>query len=928
MTPRQMNRRPLLTPSNAVRISGLVAVLAAGAMTGCSSNAQWTSQNFTKYKAPVQDTPEQQAALASETLDPAMVASPYTPEQYFMDAQSAQLQHEWLSEAWNASADHEARRTAAQAEALRIQAGQSASFSEADYEQSGFQSRHQIELAEAQKLHGVFQAKLTELDTHADAQGVANNAEQIRQEALLFAAQKEWSSEVEKLAAEGSTNFARAQAEHQSMLAERNAVSERGTSEIKKMGQLVELTEQRAEAQVAQKRQNAKTTQEQTAARAAELRQQIKTTREKTQARVAELRQQAVSSQQQGVAHASEMRARAVAIEEQDVDETYRLMLSASEAQFAQSQAEAERLFSEADALETSLEAEVTRRISDASQSLGIDRTDFEEAMASIENFVQHGRAEVASKRVGASTVEKTARAEFVKAEATARAEKLRETATHQQELAEKEQKKIQAEAEAEAARVEASYFAMLAQQAKQGSVNRPGATQDRDPGASNNDASPVLSDAAPKGENMDPKHVAAFKAALAQASSLRKSADAEELALFATAEERRRSFEAWFTQREAGYEQQMAEANRFEQQTKAKINNFVAQAESMLKNATAQLGRNQMTAEAERRDALASITNMRADALATDKKTTALHTQLSAESLAAERNGASQVRSMEVILASTEQRGAAQASRYVAEANALERSQRAVVAQMQQEIRSAQQMLQSELAKLDQQAESFISVAEASFNENRAIVTAMGEINEATFDQLAAANEASARMNEAEVAYLRDLNLANQLVAEAAVDRVLANAEADLDIANSFDVAKRASISADTAIANYTVMEQWAIAMANEETTKARFDSRIVQTLAQRNSAYADLYEQNQQSRLRLQQAMATAATYDELSRRAMTNFTQRAEDFAIAAQDNWYSALAQPTAFATPQDPAQLEAQVGAYFNSPVVDVPINDD
>lgn len=919
-------RRPSFVTGRTVQISTLVTALAGlSALSGCSTSSP--RQDFTNYSVPAQDTPEQRAAMADAIIDESRMQGAFTTEEYYTDAAGVQLPHEWLTEAWNATADHQARRASAQAESVRIRSNEDSSFGVADFEMQGFMSRHEIELAEAQKLEGVFDAKLQELDAHADAQDMANAAEQSRQQSLLDAAVLEWNSEVEKLSAEGQSAWASAQAEYERMLVERSSVEQRGNSEVQRMRRLAELTEARAAAQVAQLRQDARTTTEQTTARVEELRQQVQTTTDQTAARVADLRQQSRSASTQGQAHSSEMRARAVAIEEQDVDETFRLMMSAAEARFTQAQAESERLFSEADALENNLGAEMTRRFADAEQGLEIDRTDFEEAVKSIESFVEHGRAEVALKRVRAMTIEKSARAEFVKAEATARANALRETAEHQFELAEAEQERLEAEARAEAARVEAAYFAMLAEQAKKGSVERPGATNRETPGANANDANPEFAEAAPKAERVDPKHVAAFKAGLSSAQSMRKTADAEELALFATAQERQRSFEAWFDQREASFEESVAEADRFGRQTQAKINHFVAQAESMLQNATAELGRAQMTAEAERRDALASIQTMRADAVATDKKTVALKTQLTAEADATERNGASQVRSLNVILASTQQRGQAEAARMFAQADALEEDQRAVVAQMNQEIRSTERSLRAELAMLDQQAQSFFQVADASFQENRAIITAMGEINDATFEQLAAANEANARIDQAEVAYLRDLNLANQLVAEAAVERVMANADADLNVARSYDFAQRASIDAGSAIAEASVREQWAIAGANEQTTRALFDSRIVSTLAQRNSDYADLYQQNQQSRMRLQQAMASAAAYEELSRRAMTNFAERSEDFTVAAQQNWYSQLANPAPFGAPENAQNLNAEAEALFNGAIVNVPIED-
>jgi hypothetical protein len=913
------NRIHFAAGRGTVYITALVAGLAASTMTGCSIGGTTTQNNeFAKYRSPAQNTTEQKAAMADAWIDETQTVGTETPESFVTDAQRVQLPQRHLSEAWDSSAETQARRAAAQSQAVTAAADASAAFSAADARQQQAFSQRDISQAEAERLEQVYAAKIAEESIRTAAQQNAFVAEADRQDEILDAAVKEWRSDVEKMRAEADAEWGRAQAEYERMLAERDAVELRGGAQIDQMKTVAERTSERASAKVRALRAEADSIAEQTDARSGELAQSIRTTEQEARARAAQLREQMKAARVDGEARAAELRARAVALEEQDVDETFSLSMTAAEARFAQTKAEADRLFEEAGSLEETLQAEISRRISTSGKLFEIDQTDYQEAIGAIDAFVEHGKGEVAIQRVKADRIERDARAEFIKAEAAARAGAVNETTRHQNTLAEEEAKRLRAEAQAEAARIRAEHLAMLAEQRKRGEVTLPGKTQPVAPGARSTDANPEFSKAPKTAERLDPKHVASFKGAIAEAQRIRMQADADERALFADAEQRRTSFGAWWEQRKAAHEASVAETNVYQRQTRAQIEQFVVEAESLLKNATAELGNAKMHAEAQRREALAMITNLRAEADAIDKKSRAMVTQLTAQAEAAERNGQSELRSLEVVKTSTKKRGEAMAAKLVAEADALEMSQQAVVAQMREEIKAAQKVLASEIVKLEQAAQSYLAVAEATYNEDLSEVAMMERVHEANAEEFAAVNDARRRMHEADIAYMRNVNSANQLMAQAAVQRVMADAEMRLDVAQSKDTVARASIIRDHAIATATVDEQFTVADAEDRATRAIFESRISSTLADRNRSYADIYLENQQANARREQAIAAAAAYRELSNRAIAMLNEQNSAFNTAAQENWYSELALPEALPVPAGVRAQGQEADALFQT----------
>src|SRR5690606_22600573 len=133
--------------------------------------------------------------------------------------------------------------------------------------------------------------------------------------------------------------------------------------------------------------------------------------------------------------------------------------------------------------------------------------------------------------------------------------------------------------------------------------------------------------------------------------------------------------------------------------------------------------------AEANRNEVFARITALRGNSQTLDKKKEAQVRQLLAQADATARTGESKIASLQVQRDSTARRGEAKSRQLLAEAASLESSQRAVVAQMREDIDASRQILAAELNRLEQGAASYIAVAEANYNESRALADAFERI-------------------------------------------------------------------------------------------------------------------------------------------------------------------------------------------------------
>jgi len=895
-TARHLDRRPVF-------ITAFVAALASG-MTGCSYSGEYTA--------------EQKAARAKSSLDQAAIKGQYTQEWYDRAANDLKLPREFVSEAQDARAFEEARRAGAFADRMRADADVIEQIGRQDAELRQALTQQQIARAEADKTHKVFESKLTEMNAQASARESAFAAESRRKDAHLAATIKEWQSEIDKLRAQALTDWTQAQALHGQMLAERAAVEQRGNAELAQMIRVADLTQERAEAKSRALRTEAQTVGEQTMARVTELDQQIRSLGEKTSAAVSELRQRATSLESESAASVSEMRARAKSLEEQDIDQTFSLRLKAAEAKLDQDRAEAERLFQAADAMQHSTTAEVARILSDAQKQLEIDRTAYDEARVAIDSYVQHGKAEIAVARVEAMRLEKDARSEFIKAEAEARANAVRETSKHQHVLAEEQYERLKAQAEQEASRIATAYAEALNRQTKKGATDLPANRKQKVGSITSEAPAPTMPTASNSPAVLEPEHVARFKATLAAAAKFRTQADADERSLFATAQERQQKFDAWWSQQQTRHEAMIAQANALQTKGQAEIARMTSQADSKLRTASAVVDRSRMEAEALKREDFASIATLRARADADEKKAIAAVGQLRAQAEVTERNGQSELRALQVVRDTTRQRGESKVQRLIAEANSLEQSQRAVVAQMRAEIESGRQILSSELARLNQTASSYLAIAQATHQESVTQAETLARITEANSAQARAGHEADRQIAAADVQYMRDMTVANELVAQASVSRMLADGEANFAIAQSQDGLSRVQIAANRQINEASVQSQLAAASAHDETTRAVFASRIALTEAERNRAYAALYQQNLQNNARTQQAQAAAKAYREVSNNAVARLRDAGTRFESAAKQNWYSELAIPASYPSPDSGVELSNAANGQFNN----------
>lgn len=892
-------------------IAVLAAAGSAGGLSGCAKSTVW--------KHPNDHTTAAQAKLANVTIDPNGVQGKYTVGHYRADAEANKLPAEWLAEAAERTSVAEARRAAAQAGMVKSEADRAEFFAHADAVMHDGVRNFQVAEARGSRMESIHEAQLNEMAAYANARERSYNAETLRQGKLLDATLTEWESQLQAMKSQATNEWSSAQAEHQNMLAAREALAKRGQADIEKMIQIANLTEAQAAARVQELRQTAKTTTEQTTARLADLDKQLQTTREQVQANVSSLTQQARSLQQSSGASVAELRARGQSLQEQDVEQTYRLECQAAHASFETAKAEAEKLFQRASATEAAAMAEVSRLRADAERFGSQSNADYTDAIDAIRAYVEHGKAEIAVKRVQAESIETQCRAEFVKAEAEAIANAVREQANHQYQIAADQYAKIQAQAEAEAARVKSEYSKVLARQIAKGKVTVPGKTVQHQPGATSGDANPEINGASNKPVVVAADRVAAFQAGLAQAAMLRSQADAMEQNLFATADERRNNFEAWLTQQNAQQQELFAQADATERQSKAECARLVVMSEKLLAEATADLEQALADAEATRHTAIAQITNLHAEADAIEKKAGAQYTSLRAQADVAERNGESQIRSLAVIREATARRGQAQSQQLLAEADSVQQTQAAVVNQMKQEIASARQILNSELARMDQSAASFIAIAQAKYNESLAVAENFSKIAAANAEEIRATNTAQHAIAQADVEFLRNLKGAQEMVANAAVAKVMANAEADLMQFAAEDSFRRVQIDSQSKIAQASANEQFAVANADDYVTRALFDARIVQTQSDRNRAFAEQYLAGQQHAARTIQSLAEAERFHERSNRTMARLNEKLRQFETTAQTNWDQQLAMPGPMPTPLPTDLLRAQTTTTFNNP---------
>lgn len=894
-----------------VIITSFVASLAA-VLGGCSSSGTVSGKGSTEK--------EHLASLSMQQIPADATQGFYTAETYKTEGRQVALPDQWVSEAEFGTASIEARRAAAEAAKIQAAAGARESLAASETALTQAYSLSQSDLAHADMIANVYDARFGEQRSQIEARQMAFEAEGRRREAFLTSSISEWRAEVERMRTAAEAGWHDAMARHEKLMAERFAVANRGEATIDQMVQVAELTSRRAADKVTALRTEAQSLTDSTQAQVGELNATIHSVREQTVARVRELRQQAESLRDETISTVSELNADAAAMNDQDIGGEYGLALQQAQVAFEASLAEASGLRALAIERRMHSAAETERRLAELKQSEENTRAAYEEAMTHIDSTLKDMLSRIDVKRAEADKVERSARAAFVKAETDARVKALVAHSTHQREMAEQEFEKHRAAAEAEAAALQSKLYREIARDLKSGRVAMNPKVEQNPKAPKAGEPTPEFVGASEKTPVVEPDRIASFKTSLAQASRLRMEADADQQEAYARRDAETAQFNAWIEQANAKHEAWHARIDAFGRQSDAEIATLLSRAESIVVSAEALRERSFVVAESDKQSTMARIASLMAKASATEKKNSARVEQLLAQAETTARNGDSEVRTLEIRRDSALRRGTARSRALLAEAEALEQSQRAVVWRMESEIGAARQILASELKRMDQSAETFLAVAKANFEEQKVLADTFERISVANATELAAAHMATNKQSQADVEYLRGILAANEISAGAEVDRMVADANANLTIREAVTLAHRAEIEARERIALAAAGEQRAIADAEEQVVRSRFDSRIASTMSARDRAYADVYLDNFQQDARTRQAYADAARFDELANAAIQRLNSAARSFGRTADENWDARLAMPASFPRPADADELYRRASQSLNNGV--------
>ncbi|MGV6814583.1 MAG: hypothetical protein ACWA5W_06170 [Phycisphaerales bacterium] len=884
------------TPSSrVVRQSALflcpAALLLAAGMTGCESTSSLTRTGNDQF------TPQGQSQLATITIDPSETVGDFTPASYVEEGETFTLPQEWVAEARTGTAEIQAQRANAQAFEVYAESAYTESMAGADADlQDAFVSRD-TGYADARRTETIHNARLAQMDSQITARGVESDAKFQRQEAFLISSVKEWQAEIERMRSETEKEWSSALAKHDHMMANYQAVQERGQAEIDEMTKVADLTETRAANKVQLLRTQAQTTADQTAAEVSKLNQLINTTSEQTNAQYAELTQKAQSLDSDLSSQISTLIAQADQFEASDAAENYKLGVEDAQVNYESTLADAENIRLSADEQSMQDRAHSARLTADANAKLASAQTTFEEAQQWVSSQYAKSMADIQNTLAQAEREENIARSAFVKAETDARVAAMHEQAEHDRELAKAELEKIEAESYAHAAELQAKFSKEFAAQARKGSFVIPSNTNESKTSTDAGENTPKLAKAEPKPVNVEANRIAAFKTGLAKAAQLRQEADANRLDAIAHRDSEMGKFNNWWSGKQADFHATIASIESFDLKSNADVSRMLTKADSMIAAAETERTRSLVDAESSRTEVLAKIETLRGNSSTLSKKKDAQVKQLIAQANASRRIGESKIASLSVQRDATARRGEAKSKQLLAEASSLEQSQRAVVAQMRGEIDAAGKILDAELARLDQATTSFMAIAEANFNEGNAMADAFERIAVANTTELTARHIASRKEADADIEYLQHLASAGELMRDAEVNRLFAKADETLGMQKASDIAARGDIEAQQQMAMASATREFTVANAKESGVRARFDHRVAMTQADRNRAYADMYAQSQQQAARAQMAAAQADTYSELSQVALSRLNSAANAFQLTAQRNWDSRLAMPT-------------------------------
>tara|TARA_R110000737_G_scaffold2923_6_gene8699 strand:- start:173753 stop:176587 length:2835 start_codon:yes stop_codon:yes gene_type:complete len=899
---------------SAAIISPLALVLAAG-LAGCQSDSSLTRTNTNNtFSTPTRVSEANQATVV---IDPSQIEGTFTSNSYSNEGDQVALPQQWVSEARSSTAEIQARRANAQSFEVVADSNFNEATAQADADlQNGVVGRD-IGYADAQRTSDIHNARLSQMNNQIESNKFSNGAKWKRQEAFLTASVSEWQSEIERMRSESERDWSDSLAEHDRMMASYAAVQSRGLTEIDKMTKIADLTEERAVSKVQSLRTDAQTVADQADAEVNKLNQLVKTTTEQTNASYAELTQRARSLEGEMSSEIAMLNAQANQFHAADADASFTLEVDAVQTNYTTTISEAEDLRLDAQEQDEHNKAYIARLNSDAKATFESAQTSFDKIEHWISVQYTKATADISDTLAQAERAEQIARGEFVKAETDARVAALKEQATHDRALAKSEIERIEAESLATATGLQAKFAKEFSDQIRKGSFVIPSQDEETTNSTSSDDSTPTFASSNSKTPSVEADRIAAFRIGLAKATQFRQQANADRMDAMASRDSEFAKLNNWWNSKQADHQATLASIDSFSQKSSADVSRMLTDSESMIASAETERTRSLVDAESGRTEVLATIETIRGKSSTLNTKKDAQVKQLFAQAEATKRIGESKVASLNVQRESVARRGQAKSTQLLAEASSLEQSQRATVSQMRMEIASSRQILDAELARLNQAAESFYAVAQANYNEGVAMADAFERIAIANTSELTARHIASRKQSEADIEYMQHLASAGELMRDAEVTRLYAQADEALGIKQAQDIATRGQIEADQQIAHASSIREFTVANAMETGVRARFDHRVAMTEAERNRAYADVYAQSQQQAANTEIAAAQAATYSELSQAALARLNTASQSFQLTAQRNWDSRLAMPTQFAAPTNVDDLYESSEQTFN-----------
>ncbi len=749
-------------------------------------------------------------------------------------------------------------------------------------------------LAEIDTLRKERAAKQEELAADLAASQRNAQTELEKNERLRKALAKERRTAQTDLVNEARQAYAESQARIKELRNVRLTTEQEGVASVEVMRKTAEATRTRADASAAALRTAAQSRGEQTSAQLAALQTQLDTIPHQVQGEVNRLLAQASYLENDARSNAGELNARADAMEQQDGEHQYQLMVTRAETGRQRKQATQDRRTSNVKTEYVHAMAEIDRARGDAHVIIQNAQSWHTKQMGELSAWLKNDMAEVDKMHSKADRLEKSARAEFVKAEAESRADALRETAEHLEAVSEAQMKAIMAEAEAEAARLRKEIMGELSKKMKSGSFEFEGSTAPTPNQPAELHSVPQNSQVADITPRIEPEAVARFRSALAQVMHERTKADSRQVALEATYNERKDILESIKSEKVAICNEQLAIADAGMLKVVAVLSDATAKINSRLAVARSDYDRALVEAETFRRSTLADVANLRATAKSFLDEGLAKVTALKKEADVITKSGEAEVEAVQASYDANKRTGEAEVTRLLADADGIQQSQTALAEQIEAQIASAELSLEAELTSLDRRIEADTIVADANQMEALAQAEVLGQKTDLALRRMQARAELEEAIARAQLERTHGRHFVETIKGEAEIERLLAGVQAERDRADAMIDAEQVAIRAQSDIATAESIAQQRIAEARKHAIRSRFNSRIVQVAAPRVKAGTDSFLDEFLHRSNVESIVAEAKAASARTTERLAILAKNQAALQKAAVKNWDSRLA----------------------------------